>query len=105
LIYIAAAIFNLTSARRHRPQAAQPQPRVSVKDFELLQLLWKDPLDGFRWRSPHCSGARAPLRLLVLAAAVALHYDMRGRQAHRRVAIGIAIGSVLAAKFINWSIR
>jgi hypothetical protein len=67
-------------------------------------LLWKDPLGQvslsvttFFW------GAGATLRLIVLAwAATALHYDM-GEAATLTawVAIGIAIGATLAAKFVQ----
>ncbi|TAN84138.1 MAG: lysophospholipid transporter LplT [Gallionella sp.] len=106
VIYIAAAIFNLYIphvAIDHKPLSRSPA--FLVKDFwHCFKLLWKDPLGQVSLAVTTLFwGAGATLRLLVLAwAAVALHYDI-GAAARLTawVAIGIAIGSVLAAKFVK----
>ena len=106
LIYIAAAIFNLYIPRvaiDHKPLSRSPL--FLAKDFwHCFKLLWKDPLGQVSLAVTTLFwGAGATLRLLVLAwAAVALHYDI-GTAARLTawVAIGIAIGSVLAAKFVR----
>ena len=106
LIYIAAAIFNLYIPRvaiDHKPLSHSPL--FLAKDFwHCFKLLWKDPLGQVSLAVTTLFwGAGATLRLLVLAwAAVALHYDI-GTAARLTawVAIGIAIGSVLAAKFVR----
>lgn len=106
LIYIAAAIFNLYIPRvaiDHKPLSRSPA--FLVKDFwHCFKLLWKDPLGQVSLAVTTLFwGAGATLRLLVLAwAAVALHYDIgEAAKLTAWVAIGIAIGSVLAAKFIK----
>jgi MFS transporter, LPLT family, lysophospholipid transporter len=106
LIYIAAAIFNLYIPHvpiDHRPFSRNPV--FLTRDFwHCFRLLWKDPLGQVSLAVTTLFwGAGATLRLLVLAwAAVALHYDI-GRAANLTawVAVGIAIGAVLAAKFIK----
>ena len=106
LIYIAAAIFNLYIPYvpiDHRPFSRNPV--FLTKDFwHCFRLLWKDPLGQVSLAVTTLFwGAGATLRLLVLAwAAVALHYDI-GKAANLTawVAVGIAIGAVLAAKFIK----
>ncbi|MBI5437885.1 MAG: lysophospholipid transporter LplT [Nitrosomonadales bacterium] len=106
LIYIAAAIFNLYIPRvaiDHKPLSRSPV--FLAKDFwHCFRLLWKDPLGQVSLAVTTLFwGAGATLRLLVLAwAAVALHYDIgEAAKLTAWVAIGIAIGSVLAAKFIK----
>ena len=106
LIYIAAAIFNLYIPRvaiDHKP--LNRNPVFLAKDFwHCFRLLWKDPLGQVSLAVTTLFwGAGATLRLLVLAwAAVALHYDIgEAAKLTAWVAIGIAIGSVLAAKFIK----
>jgi len=106
LIYIAAAIFNLYIphvAIDHKPLSRSPV--FLAKDFwHCFRLLWKDPLGQVSLAVTTLFwGAGATLRLLVLAwAAVALHYDIgKAAQLTAWVAIGIAIGSVLAAKFVQ----
>ena len=105
-LYFIAALFNLYIPRvpiDHKPLSKNPA--FLVKEFaHCFKLLWKDPLGQVSlgvttlfW------GAGATLRLLVLAwAAVALHYDM-GAAARLTawVAIGIAIGAILAARFVK----
>jgi MFS transporter, LPLT family, lysophospholipid transporter len=106
LIYIAAAIFNLYIPRvaiDHKPLSRSPV--FLIEDFwHCFKLLWKDPLGQVSLAVTTLFwGAGATLRLLVLAwAAVALHYDIgEAAKLTAWVAIGIAIGSVLAAKFIK----
>jgi len=106
LIYIAAAIFNLYIPRvaiDHKPLSRSPI--FLAKDFwHCFKLLWKDPLGQVSLAVTTLFwGAGATLRLLVLAwAAVALHYDIgEAAKLTAWVAIGIAIGSVLAAKFVK----
>ncbi|MDO8465182.1 MAG: lysophospholipid transporter LplT [Gallionella sp.] len=106
LIYIAAAIFNLYIPRvaiDHKPLSRSPV--FLAKDFwHCFRLLWKDPLGQVSLAVTTLFwGAGATLRLLVLAwAAVALHYDIgEAAKLTAWVAIGIAIGSVLAAKFVK----
>ena len=106
LIYIAAAIFNLYIPYvpiEHRPFSRSPF--FLVKDFlHCFRLLWKDPLGQVSLAVTTLFwGAGATLRLLVLAwAAIALNYDIgEGAKLTAWVAIGIAIGSVLAAKFVK----
>jgi hypothetical protein len=106
LIYIVAAIFNLYIPRvtiDHKP--LNRSPVFLVKDFwHCFRLLWKDPLGQVSLAVTTLFwGAGATLRLLVLSwAAVALHYDIgEAAKLTAWVAIGIAIGSVLAAKFVK----
>ncbi len=106
LIYIVAAIFNLYIPRvaiDHKPLSRSPV--FLAKDFwHCFRLLWKDPLGQVSLAVTTLFwGAGATLRLLVLAwAAVALHYDIgEAAKLTAWVAIGIAIGSVLAAKFVK----
>ncbi|OFZ65713.1 MAG: lysophospholipid transporter LplT [Betaproteobacteria bacterium RBG_16_56_24] len=106
LIYIAAAIFNLYIPHvpiDHRPFSRNPLSLT--KDFwHCFRLLWKDPLGQVSLAVTTLFwGAGATLRLLVLSwAAIALNYNI-GEAARLTawVAIGIAIGSVLAAKFVK----
>ncbi len=106
LIYIAAAIFNLYIP--HVPIDHKPFSRSPValtRDFwHCFRLLWKDPLGQVSLAVTTLFwGAGATLRLLLIGwAAVALNYDL-GQAAKLTAwfAVGIAIGSVLAAKYIK----
>jgi len=106
LIYIIAAIFNLYIpyvSIEHKP--FKRNPIFLAKDFwHCFRLLWKDPLGQVSLAVTTLFwGAGATLRLLLLAwAGVALHYDISAAaQLTAWFAIGIAIGAVLAAKFIK----
>ncbi len=106
LIYVAAAIFNLYIphvAIDHKPLSRSPV--FLARDFwHCFKLLWKDPLGQVSLAVTTLFwGAGATLRLLVLAwAAAALHYDIgEAAKLTAWVAVGIAIGSVLAAKFVR----
>ena len=106
LIYIAAAIFNLYIpyvAIDHKPLSRNPV-FLTMDFWHCFRLLWKDPLGQVSLAVTTLFwGAGATLRLVVLAwAAVALHYDISAAaKLTAWVAIGIAIGSVLAAKYIK----
>ena len=106
LIYIAAAIFNLYIPRvgiDHKPLSRNPV--FLTRDFwHCFRLLWKDPLGQVSLAVTTLFwGAGATLRLVVLAwAAVALQYDIgTAAKLTAWVAIGIALGSVLAAKYVQ----
>lgn len=106
VLYFIAAIFNLYIPRLaidHRPLSRNPV-FLLTEFWHCFKLLWKDPLGQVSlgvttlfW------GAGATLRLLILGwAAVALHYDIgTAAKLTAWVAIGIALGSVLAAKFVT----
>jgi MFS family permease len=106
VLYSVAALFNLYIPRipiDHKPLSRDPA--FLVKEFShCFKLLWKDPLGQVSlgvttlfW------GAGASLRLILLAwAAVALHYDMSSAaKLTAWFAVGIAIGSVLAARYVK----
>ncbi len=106
LIYIVAAIFNLyipLVAIEHKPFSRSPLA-LSLDFWHCFRLLWKDPLGQVSLAVTTLFwGAGATLRLLLIGwAAVALNYDI-GEAARLTAwfAIGIAIGSVLAAKYIR----
>ncbi len=105
-IYIVAAWFNLYIPRvaiDHKPLSRNPI--FLTKDFwHCFKLLWKDPLGQVSLAVTTLFwGIGATLRLLVLSwAAIALNYDMaRAAALTAWVAVGIAIGAVLAAKFVK----
>lgn len=105
-IYLLAAMFNLyipQVAVEHKPLSRNPI--FLIKDFiHCFRLLWKDPLGQVSLAVTTLFwGAGATLRLLVLAwAAVALHYSIgEAAKLTAWVAVGIAIGSILAARFVK----
>ena len=106
VIYLIAALFNLYIPRvpiEHKPLSRNPG--FLVGDFaHCFKLLWKDPLGQVSLSVTTLFwGAGATLRLIVLAWAVTvLHYDMgEAAKLTAWVAIGIAVGSVLAAKYVK----
>jgi MFS family permease len=106
IIYFVAAMFNLYIPLvpiEHKPLSRNPL--FLLKEFwHCFRLLWKDPLGQVSLAVTTLFwGAGATLRLLVLAwAAVALHYDIgEAAKLTAWVAVGIAIGSVLAARFVK----
>ncbi len=105
-IYMVAALFNLyipVVPMEHKP--LNRNPIFLVKDFaHCFMLLWKDPLGQVSLAVTTLFwGAGATLRLLVLAwAALALHYSMgEAAKLTAWVAVGIGIGSILAARFVK----
>lgn len=105
-IYLVAALFNLYIPRvpiEHKPLSRNPGFLIS-EFAHCFKLLWKDPLGQVSLSVTTLFwGAGATLRLIVLAWAVTvLHYDMgEAAKLTAWVAIGIAIGSVLAAKYVK----
>jgi MFS family permease len=107
-LYIIASLFNLYIPRLpidHTPLSNSPV--FLVKEFaHCFKLLWKDPLGQVSLAVTTLFwGTGATLRLLVLAwAGIALHYDIgQAAQLTGWVAVGIAIGSILAARYIKIS--
>jgi MFS family permease len=106
VIYFAAAIFNLYIPLvpiDHKPLKRSPT-YLLTEFWHCFRLLWKDPLGQVSLAVTTLFwGAGASLRLMLLAwAGVALHYDIsEAAQLTAWFALGIAIGSVLAAKFIR----
>lgn len=106
LIYFLAAIFNLYIPRvaiDHKVLSRNPAFLLKAFWHDFI-LLWKDPLGQVSLAVTTLFwGTGATLRLIVLGwAAVALHYDFSSAaKLTAWVAIGIAIGSVLAAKFVK----
>ena len=106
VLYLVAAAFNLYIPRvpiDHKPLSRSPL--YLLKEFiHCFKLLWKDPLGQVSLAVTTLFwGAGATLRLIVLAwAGIALNYDMsEAAKLTAWVAFGIAIGSVLAAKFVK----
>ncbi len=108
LLYIVAALFNLYIPRiaiDHKPLSRNPV--FLLKEFtHCFWLLWKDPLGRVSLAVTTLFwGSGATLRLIVLAwAAVALNYShSKAIMLTVYVALGIAIGAVIAAKFVKIS--
>jgi MFS transporter, LPLT family, lysophospholipid transporter len=106
LLYFVAATINLYIPRvaiDHKPP--RRNPLFLVQDFwNSLRLLWRDPLGHVSLAVTTIFwGAGATLRLIVLAwAGLALKFDLeRATQLSAVVALGIAAGSVLAARFVT----
>ena len=106
IIYFIAAWFNLYIPRvaiDHKPLSRNPVFLLS-EFWHCFKLLWKDPLGQVSLAVTTLFwGTGATLRLLVLSwAAIALHYDMAHSAALTAwVAVGIALGALLAAKFVK----
>jgi hypothetical protein len=105
LLYLFAATINL-----YIPKVAfdhklpRRDPLFLLSDFwHTFKLLWRDPLGRVSLAVTTLFwGAGATLRLIVLAwAALALRFDLeRATQLTAVVAVGIAVGSVVAAKTV-----
>jgi len=105
-LYLLAAVFN-----RYIPllpidhKLTKKNPLFMIKDFwHAFKVLWKDPegqlslaVTTLFW------GAGASLRLIVIAwAGYALHFNIEeSTRLTAMVAFGIAIGSVIAARYIS----
>jgi MFS family permease len=106
LLYVTAAVFNLYIPRvalDHKlPRKTLP---YILHDFwHCFRLLWKDPLGQVSLAVTTLFwGAGATLRLIILAwAAMALGYTLeKATLLTAVVAVGIALGSVLAAKYVH----
>ncbi|MBA2350966.1 MAG: lysophospholipid transporter LplT [Burkholderiales bacterium] len=105
-IYVIAAIFNLYIPRVALDHKL-PSKRLTfvLHDFwHCFKQLWRDPLGQVSLAVTTLFwGAGATLRLIVLAwAMLALNFDLeQATQLTAVVAVGIAIGSMIAAKFVN----
>ena len=105
LLYLLAAVINLYIPRvaidHTLPRKTLP---YILHDFgHSFRLLWRDPLGQVSLAVTTLFwGAGATLRLIILPwAALALKFDTeRATQLTAVVAVGIAIGSVLAARFV-----
>lgn len=106
LLYLIAAAFNYYIPRvpiDHKPFSRNPI--FLIKDFNhCFWLLWKDPLGQVSLAVTTLFwGSGATLRLIVLAwAAVALNYSAsKAILLTVYVAVGIAMGALLAAKLVK----
>jgi hypothetical protein len=110
-IALIAAIYLLAAAINwHIPRVAidhklpRKTPLYILHDFwHCFRLLWRDPLGQVSLAVTTLFwGAGATLRLLVLTwAALTLNFDLgRATQLTAVTALGIAIGSVLAARYV-----
>lgn len=105
-LYLGAALVNLYIPRiaiDHRP--AKRNLLFLLHDFwHSFKLLWRDPLGQVTLAVTTLFwGAGATLRLVVLAwAGLALQYDIQqATQLTAIVAVGIAIGSVVAGRYVR----
>lgn len=106
LLYIAAAAFNYYIPKLDIKRSfLQKNPWLILKDFwHSFIVLWCDKLGQVSLSVTTLFwGAGATLRLLVIVwAASALNYNLeQSTQLTAIVAIGIAIGSIIAARFIK----
>jgi MFS family permease len=106
VLYIVAATVNLYIPRvaiDHK--LPKKTPGYILQDFwHSFRLLWRDPLGQVSLAVTTLFwGAGATLRLIVLSwAAIALNFDLeKATQLTAVTAVGIAIGSVLAARFVS----
>lgn len=106
VLYVVAGLFNLhipVLPLDHKP--LNRSPAFLLEEFmHCFRLLWKDPLGQVSLAVTTLFwGAGATLRLLVLAwAAASLHMDMSSAaKLTAWVAVGIAIGAVMAARFVK----
>ena len=106
VFYLIAAIINLYIPRvaiDHK--LPKRNPVFILQDFwHSFRLLWRDPLGQVSLAVTTLFwGAGATLRLIVLAwAALAFKFDLeKATQLTAVVAVGIAIGSVLAARYVS----
>ncbi len=106
VVYVIAAVFNLYIPLvpiEHKPLSRDPVALIQ-EFWHCFKLLWKDPLGQVSLAVTTLFwGAGATLRLLLIGwAAIALNYDIgQAAQLTAWFAIGIAIGSVLAARYIK----
>jgi MFS transporter, LPLT family, lysophospholipid transporter len=106
VFYFIAAVINLYIPRvaiDHKLQKRNPV--FIMQDFwHSFRLLWRDPLGQVSLAVTTLFwGAGATLRLIVLTwASMALKFSLeKATQLTAVVAIGIALGSVLAAKYVS----
>ena len=106
VLYIIAAVINLyvpDTGVDHKPLKSNPVYLV-VEFTHCLKLLWRDKLGQISLAVTTLFwGAGATLQFIVLDwARVALGYDLsKASLLQGVVAIGVAVGAILAAKFIT----
>ena len=105
-LYVAAAFFNYFIPKLPIEQKLESKSIFyMLKDFwHAFITLWKDPLGQVSLAVTTLFwGAGATLRLVVLAwAAIALKFNIeQSTQLIATVALGIAVGSVVASKYIK----
>ncbi|MDE2211381.1 MAG: lysophospholipid transporter LplT [Betaproteobacteria bacterium] len=106
LLYVAAAIVNLYIPRVHRDHdLPRKNPWYLVRDFATsFMLLWRDPLGKVSLAVTTLFwGVGSTLRLIVLVwATLQLNLDLeKSTQLTAISAIGIALGSAAAAKWVR----
>ncbi len=106
MLYIGAAVLNLfipATEPDHPPPSRDPMALL-VDFWRSFRQLWRDPLGQVSLAVTTLFwGAGATLRLVVLAwALVMLHFGIQqASQLTAVVAIGIALGAVIAGKFVR----
>jgi MFS transporter, LPLT family, lysophospholipid transporter len=105
-LYVAAAIFNIYIPKLPIELKMESKSLwYLLKDFwHAFIALWKDPLGQVSLAVTTLFwGAGATLRLVVLSwAALALHFSIEAStQLIAVVAVGIAVGSIIASKYIK----
>ncbi len=105
-LYLAAALFNYFIPKLSiEHQLEKKSLTYMMQDFgHAFIALWKDPLGQLSLAVTTLFwGAGATLRLVVLAwAGIALEYDIeQATQLIATVAVGIAVGSVIASRYIR----
>jgi len=112
LLYFTAAIFNIFIPHLPIEHALEQfNLKFLIRDFwHGFTLLWKDPLGQVSLAVTTLFwGAGTTLRFIILAwAASSLGLDIeRGTQLTALVAVGLALGSIIAAKFVplNHSVK
>jgi MFS family permease len=106
LVYIVAAVVNLYIPRvaiDHK--LPKRNPLFILQDFwQSFRLLWRDPLGQVSLAVTTLFwGAGATLRFIVIVWATSVLHLSGGRAAQLTavVAVGIAIGSILAARYVS----
>jgi hypothetical protein len=105
-LYLIAALINLYIPRlAFDHKLPRKTPWYVLQDFwHCFRLLWRDPLGQVSLAVTTLFwGAGATLRLIVLSwAGLALKFDVeKATQLTAVTAVGIAVGSVLAAKYVS----
>ncbi len=105
-LYVAAAIVNLYIPKVHRDHSLpRKNPWYVVKDFAAsFMMLWRDPLGKVSLAVTTLFwGVGSTLRLIVLVwATLQLNFDLeKSTQLTAVSAVGIALGSIAAAKWVK----
>ncbi len=106
LLYVAAAAVNLYIPKVHRDHGLpRKNPWYVVKDFAVsFMMLWRDPLGKVSLAVTTLFwGVGSTLRLIVLVwATLQLNFDLEeSTQLTAVSAVGIALGSIAAAKWVR----